>query len=378
MSVIVVVYEKIEMTMTATPSHPPLTPDASINRFVLRDIPGVKLDEGVRGKTAYQLVGTPAVFEMIRTNAAPLKIPAAAVAEQNTDAFIRLDHAFGSGDEKVRRTAREVARQFGRNLGYVLLALRHPEAVREHPAPWEDWMHEHWLKLPRLWLGGGLIRGHLGKWAIPYIRGVFTEAGITPPDLMRDPYGASLPLVGAACCVPQAAVSAAVLDFGRTGVKRGAATYANGALHGLHLLPTLPTRWDDDADDAHAEADLQRFQNEFVIPAITETFIQARPECRMIPISIAAYIDAKGEPYARQANPYAGLRGFGGTLQETLSKAVSQQVGREVQVMLIHDGTAAATAHPGDTVMALGTAIGIGYWPAVDDPRPVEDGLVIK
>lgn len=364
--------------MTETPIRSPLTPDASINRFTLRDIPGVKIDDGVRDKTAFELVGTPAVFEMIRANAAALKIPAAAVAEQNTDAFIRLDHAFDSGNEKVRRTAREVARQFGRNLGYVLLALRHPYAVREHPAPWEPWMIEHWLKLPRLWLGGGLIRGHLGKWAIPYIRGVFTEAGITPPDLMRDPFGASLPLVGAACCVPKTAHSAAVLDFGRTGVKRGAATYSRGVLHGIHLLPTLPTEWDDDANDAHAEDDLRRFQDEFVIPAISETFISARPECPVIPISIAAYIDAQGEPYARQANPYAGLRGFNGTLQETLSAAVSRRVGRDVQVMLIHDGTAAATAHPGDAVMALGTAVGIGYWPAVRDPRPVADGEVIK
>ena len=372
------VYEKNETTMTETPIRTPLTPDASINRFVLRDIPGVKIDEGVRGKTAYELVGTPSVFEMIRANAAALHIPAAAVAEQNTDAFIRLDQAFDSGNEKVRRTAREVARRFGRNLGYVLLALRHPEAVREHPVAWDGWMHEHWLKLPRLWLGGGLIRGHLGKWAIPYIRGVFTEAGITPSDLMRDPYGASLPLVGAACCAPTSATSAAVLDFGRTGVKRGAASYVKGALHGLHLLTTLPTRWDGERDDANLEADLQRFQDEFVIPAIAETFIEARPECPLIPISIAAYIDGKGEPYARQANPYAGLRGFNGTLQETLSREVSRRVGRDVRVELIHDGTAAATAHPGDTVMALGTAIGIGYWPAVDDPRPVEDGLVIK
>jgi hypothetical protein len=366
-----------ETTMTAIPTHPPLTPDASINRFVLRDIPGVKIDEEVRGRTAFELVGTPTVFEMIRANAAALRIPPAAVAEQNTDAFIRLDAAFDSGNEKVRRTARDIARRFGRNLGYVLLALRHPDAVREHPAPWEPWMNEHWLKLPRLWLGGGLIRGHLGKWAIPYIRGVFTEAGITPPDLMRDPYGASLPLIGAACCVPKTAVSAAVLDFGRTGVKRGAASYSKGALHGMHLLPTTPTRWDE-AEDANNPDDLRRFQYEFMIPAIADTFTEARPESRLIPISIAAYVDSRGEPYARQANPYAGLRGFEGTLQETLAREVSRRVGRDVKVMLIHDGTAAATAHPGDTVMALGTAIGIGYWPAVPEPRGVEDGLVIK
>lgn len=364
--------------MTATPIRPPLTPDASINRFVLHDIPGVQIDEGVRGKTAFELVGTPAVFELIRDNAAALRIPAAAVTEPSTDAFIRLDNAFDSGDEKVRRTAREVARRFGRNLGYVLLALRHPDALREHNPPWESWMHEHWLKLPRLWLGGGLIRGHLGKWAIPYIRGVFTEAGITPPDLMRDLYGASLPLVGAACSVPKTAISAAVLDFGRTGVKRGSASYSKGALHGLHLLPTLPTRWDNETDDARDTDALRRFLSEFVIPAIAETFTSVRPECRTIPISIAAYVDAHGEPYPRRGNPYAGLGGFTGNLQQTLSKAVSQQVGTEVQVRLIHDGTAAATAHPGDTVMALGTAIGIGYWPAVSDPRPVEDGLVIK
>ena len=116
--------------MTATPIRLPLTPDASINRFVLRDIPGVPIDEDVRGKSAFELVGTPTVFEMIRANASALRIPQAAVAEPSTDAFIRLDNCFDSGDEKVRRTAREVARRFGRNLGYVLLALRHPNAER--------------------------------------------------------------------------------------------------------------------------------------------------------------------------------------------------------------------------------------------------------
>lgn len=364
--------------MTATPIKLPLTPDASINRVVLHDIPGVTIDDGIRGKTAYQLVGTPAVFEMIRENAAALRIQPALLAEQSVEAFIRLDNCFDSGDEKVRRAAREIARRFGRNLGYVLLALRHPDAVRENRPSWDEWMREYWWKLPRLWLGGGLIRGHLGKWAIPYIRGVFTEAGITPPDLMRDVYGASLPLIGAACCVPKTAASAAVLDFGRTGVKRGAASYANGSLHGLHLLTTVPTRWDSDSDDASDPDALRRFMNEFLIATIVETFTQVRPECRTIPISIAAYIDSTGEPFPRVDNPYAGLGGFTGNLQRTLSDAVSQQVGREVQVRLIHDGTAAATAHPGDAVMALGTAIGIGYAPAVSDPRIVEDSLVIK
>lgn len=364
--------------MNAIPIHPPLTPDASINRFVLRDIPGLTIDEHVRGKSAFELVGTPAVFEMIRAEASTLRIPAAVVAELNPDAFIRLDHAFDAGGEKVRRAARDIARRFGRNLGYVLVALRHPDAVREHHPPWDVGMQEHWRTLSRLWLGGGLIRGHLGNWVIPYIRGVFTEAGITPPDLMRDPYGAALPLMGAACCVPKTATSAAVLDFGRSGVKRGVAGYAGGTLHALRLLPTLPTPWDDAADAANDPEELRRFRDMFVIPTIVDTFAEAQPDSPLIPISMAAYIDARGEPYARQANPYAGLRGFDGTLEDMLSREVSRRVGREVRVKLIHDGTAAATVHPGDTVMALGTGIGIGYWPAVSDPRPVEDGLVIK
>lgn len=364
--------------MTATPILLPLTPDASINRVVLHDLPGVTLDEGVRGKTAFELVGTPAVFDMIRDNAAALRIPPALVAEQNIEAFIKFDHCFDSGDEKVRRAAREVARRFGRNLGYVLLALRHPDAVREDRPSWDAWMRAYWWALPRLWLGGGLIRGHLGKWAIPYIRGVFTEASITPPDLMRDPYGASLPLVGAACCVPKNATSAAVLDFGGTSVKRGAAAYVNGALQSLQLLATANTPWDPDEDDAGDQAALRRFLDQFMIPTITETYSQVRPESRTIPVSIAAYIDGSGEPYPRHNSAYAGLGGFTGNLQHTLSVEVSRRLGRDVQVKLIHDGTAAASAHPGDTVMALGTAIGIGYAPAVPDPLPVASGFSFK
>lgn len=343
----------------------PLTPDASINRVVLFDIPDVPIDDVVRGKSAFDLVGTQAVFDLIRTGAAALHLPPDVVAAPNTEAFIQFDSCFASDDATVRTAARQIARRFGRNLGYVLLALRRTDARREHRPEWDAWMRRHWWRLSRLWLGGGLIRGHLRDFLIDDIQSVFIETQTIPPALMLDPSGAALPLVGAACCLPEPAFSALVLDFGGTGVKRGIARYHNHRLSQLALLPALITDWQATVDDSSA---LRQFLFEFMIPTIATAWTQTQPAASVIMVSMAAYIDAHGQPCERQGSVYAALRRITLNLQQALSIGVSQSTGKTLHVILLHDGTAAAASHPGDAVMTFGTAIGIGYAPPVQNP----------
>lgn len=359
--------------MPITPKTP-LTPDASINRQTLYDLPGADVDDGVRGRSAFELVGTAAVYAMIRAHGAALKLPERVLGGLNTEAFVLLDRCFETDDAGVRDAARAVARRFGRNFGWVLVGLRHPAAVTSPRPTWDEWIAAHWRTLERVWLGGGLIRGHLGDRLIEDVLTVFAETGTPPFEMLRDRFGPSLPMVGAARCVPGGDRSASVLDFGGTGVKRGEAFYHGGALARLRTLPTLPTDWDG---DLQRPDDVRRFRDQFMIPAIAATVEHTRPESPHVAVSIAAYVDETGEPYRREGLIYPAVGELAGNLQQTLSDEVSRRIGRELHVRLIHDGTAAASAHPGDTVMALGTAIGIGYAPAVAAPRPLAAGFEV-
>lgn len=350
------------MSEAFNPRH--LTPDASINRVVLVDIPGAAIDAGIRGQSAFDLVGSQALFEMIRTHADDLQIAPEYVTVSNVEAFVWFDHCLESRDDTVRQTAQRIARRYGRNPGYVLLALRRMDVRREHRPDWDGWYRQRWWTLPRLWPGGGLIRGHLRDNLVHDILSIFIETQTIPPALMLDTYGAYLPLVGAACCVPADFVSAAVLDFGSTDVKRACAIYRRDMLAELHPFPPVPAGWNNRLDDTTA---LQEFIA-FMAEVIAETCSLITSPAPVIPVSLAAYMDREGQPYEHKGTIYAALRQVTNNLQRTLANKVCQMTGRNVQIRLIHDGTAAATAHPGDTVMTLGTAIGIGYAPAVLNP----------
>src|SRR5690349_16001087 len=62
--------------MTIVPLDPEhLTPAASINRLQIVDLPGLWLEEWVQGKTAYDLIGNPALVREILQVADILEIP---------------------------------------------------------------------------------------------------------------------------------------------------------------------------------------------------------------------------------------------------------------------------------------------------------------
>ena len=67
-----------------------------------------------------------------------------------------------------------------------------------------------------------------------------------------------------------------------------------------------------------------------------------------------------------QGGAYYQLRHITDHLQTALAQRVSDRLGEPIEVLLLHDGTAAATAYAGmeDTaVVMLGTALGIGFPP---------------
>ena len=343
---------------SAEPLNPRfLTPAASLNRLLIA---------GSSGLTGYDTLSSRFIYEQIREYAPRLGIPPELVAGQMAEMFIRFDSCFESPDAAIRAAARDIAERFGRNLGALLLTLRrgNPDS-RIARADWDESYWEYWAGTRRIVLGGGLIRGHLRDHLIADVRAVFSEAEIPAPELALDPHGPYLPLVGAARCVDSGYQTALALDFGGTHIKRALARYQAGVLVALEPLPTLATNWDGDPDQTSLRAFLA-----MVEATICQSWDKARPDCPVIAMSLASYLDPDGRPRERQGSVYALLNTLTPNLQRALSTAIRAHAGRDLGVRLIHDGTAGATAHPGSAVITFGTAIGIGYGPAVEHPLP--------
>jgi hypothetical protein len=125
---------------------------------------------------------------------------------------------------------------------------------------------------------------------------------------------------------PPASVS--VFDFGQSAVKRGIATFAEGMLEHVHVLPSL---------QAPSEADVVEF--------FLDT-LRGKPAI----VSIASYVtnDLPIDGYSL----YSPLA--------TIDR------GRIANVAFVHDGTAAARAIVADgpaAAVVLGTALGVGFAP---------------
>lgn len=346
-----------------------LTPAASLNRARIVSLPGLKVDEGILHKTGYELASARALAAHFQTQKTRLKHPPHKGIGQSVHSFIFFDQCLTSSDPEVREAAREIARAFGRGLGWLLVMLRRGDPPnREDRTDWDDSYWEHWRTLPSLVLGGGLIRGRLRDHLLEDIQAVFSETSTSAPILSLDPHGEYLPLVGALRCAPLGYARILALDFGGTQVKRAVGQCGEGRLLALKTHPPL----DSNIFGTALTNRLMEQTLEWMITAITTSWHEARPDCPVIPVSLAAYVDPQGRPLDRQGSIYAMLNALCSDLQQELTKAVSYGVGHAVQVKLIHDGTASATVHPGSAVITLGTALGVGFAPAVDQPLPLE------
>jgi len=77
---------------------------------------------------------------------------------------------------------------------------------------------------------------------------------------------------------------------------------------------------------------------------------------------------------------YASLNALAEDARPLLADAIHTQTGQVMRVHLIHDGTAACTLYagaPNAAVIVVGTALGIGFPPAIDsDLRPLAPDLM--
>ena len=351
-----------------TPFDPAqITPDVSLNRVWIMDLPDVALEEDIRGRRAGEWLSAGALAALVRQQAAALGLVAADRADDG-DLLWALDGCLGAEDPAVRAAARAIAGRFGRRLGALVLTLKRGDAAnRAARVEWDDSYWAHWAGIRQIWLGGGVLSGRLGPPACAVAAAMLAEGGVADCTLTLAEQPGILPLLGAARAVPPGYATAGVLDFGGTAIKRGVATYHEGTLLGLRLLPAVPTQFA--ALEGLPLAEQLPILGERMVGVLAESWRAAaapgRPVAPLLAASIACYV-RDHQPMDNQWGLYSELKALSPNLGAWLGARVSAAVGQAVTVALLHDGMAAARVYAGQdhaAVILLGTALGVGFPP---------------
>lgn len=360
-----------------------LTPSASLNRLRIVNLPGLELDADVRGRTGYELASSLYLVTQILKYADILKLTADEISGEGREIPKLLNRCLEADDDGVRATAADIAGRFGRNLAYLLLTLKRGDLVnREARTDWDGSEWEHWGRVNRVVLGGGLLTGAVGDIVVARINAEFEAVGQRAYAVALDPYGPLLPLVGAAAHAPAGTQGALVLDFGSSFVKRAYALYADDALVELAALPPLPSPRDTlgwMTDDGEALQGLIEAMLTAFLDSLHSVFTRDLVAVRVIPTSVAAFVQ-HGQVAERQGGKYRLLREVSDNAERFFSAAISARLGVPVEIRLLHDGSAAAAAYAGEAdtaVLILGTSLGVGFAPPAGKLRRVQTPLAI-
>ena len=363
-----------------------LTPDASLNRVRVMDLPNLAVDAGVKGKTGYELVSAATLARLIRPYCSVFQLNPTLSDRDLNRAFDRcLSGDDGGSNPSVRKVAAAIAQRIGRNLGYLLLTLKRGDWVnREARSEWDASYWDHWAGINNIRLGGGLVKGGLGWHIKRHVLAVFEEAGITDFGVVVSPYGGDLPLVGVARLAPPDIETALVFDMGGTMIKRGCAIYDDYRRELLELrwLPPVPTQWEKFERTLPSGEDAAAALLGHIVATISDTWRTIRansnlPLTRVVCISMASYL-RDGHPMI-QRGAYGYLRLLTQNLQSELVLQLIRHLG-VVDMQLVHDGTAAAAVYAGGldaAVITIGTALGIGFPPPEKEVCRISEDFVI-
>ena len=334
-----------------------LTPAASLNRVRFTELWGFQIPARMVDWAAYALLSAKALAD--------------------------LSARSGSQDEAARR--------FGERLGWLLVTLRLGDPASRAARPdWDESYWQHWASITTVHLGGGVVSGEIGTRIAEQAAHTLAEAGMGDCAVQVAPWPEHLPLIGAARMVTDASIpetsdmsSAVVFDFGHSFVKRALARYQDGSLAELRLLPRLPARLPEVASGADPTPEQTLRLGEQMVATMAETWRAARlfdeAVSPTIVASLASYL-RDGQPLARQGGGYAYLSMLSKNLADWLAARLTDTLGRQITVRLLHDGTAAAMAMAGErngAVIMLGTSLGVGFPPTGTPGYPISRAFAV-
>lgn len=363
-------------------------PSASLNRVRIVDLPGLPLEDAVRGKRCDDLLSNRALVAYAREHSSVLGLDLEVFAPEalsltRGSARLRVrvpeavSDALTSPEPAARLAAEAIASRLGCNLGWLLITLLRGDSVNRSARPdWSDADWERWARMRHVWLGGGLASGALGRWIELAARAHLADMGFGHLEVGRSPYLDLISVIGAARMFRKyaspgtTATQAKVLgfDFGHTLVKRAVLTYVDGALVKVTVLAPRLVDWQQICPVDEDPVGCGQAVLGFISDLITETAMAKTNATSLALVSVAAYT-RNGRLMGN--GPYATIHATKpkGAAEALIASAVTDKLGDEFVVGVIHDGTAAALAHAGmadAAVIVMGTALGVGFPPTTE------------
>lgn len=341
-----------------------LSPEASLNKLKLAT---AQTPYDIRGKTALDVVSGAVFIEQIDSMFSEL-----GVRTHHSNKHRKFIECLD--DPYTRPKAGALLQRLGESLGHILFALKFGASAREDIRPeWTDAHWEYWNNIEYVYLSGGLSYGIIGKWLVQASEDLFVRLG-RPFALKLAENSEYLPLIGAyqhgVWEAGHTGISAniIVMDFGHTYVKRGFVCDSKFTV--LDRIGSIARyMYNDETEDVNAG-----LLSDFIIGVILDTYDKALRACKpptIAAVSIANYVN-RGAIYSYRGE-YGRLSAISENYEEYLSYRLSQRLGHELRVLLIHDGTAAAygidnPAEEHAAVITLGTGLGVGFcdmrtWP---------------
>lgn len=351
--------------------------DISLNGLVISEVPDLYNFRSFISNCGYGIFSASEIINQIKTDSRKLKIDIS--AHDQNDLPKLLSDAIKSNDVNVKNVAEDIVADFGRRLGLIVYilktaTLKNRQANNKYKS--QDW--QTWKDCSRIFLAGGLANGLLGEKIRYYAQELLNELNIKDSEFIISKFPSYTQMIGCARLNKEANKQALLFDFGHSFVKTGLAIFNGQALHQIKLLPKLKSQHmnkgysnkDEEYEDAVG-------LHNFIVKTISDYYlVYSKPDCsKHIVISIAN-------------NVKNGKIGWGGCYyklmfvsqeyERYLENCLSEVIGEDIKITLIHDGQAASISFSGEensAFIALGTAFGVGYpelIPGLKDANYVE------
>ena len=343
-----------------------VTSRCSLNRAVMAKLPIEGIEDLPEGLQFKDIFSTPLVVAEIRRIARRYAIDLTDIPDTRLP-FLIDEGLTSARDVRYRQLALQVVKKFGTRLGLILLTLRLGEKENRLARPdWDDACWDYWANLDTIILTGGLASSMLGRRFKEYIHNTFDMAGVKPYSIKLFDNGSYLGVMGLAQSLMEDNSAALVLDMGHTGWKRALVRKGEGEIGGFTPMESAPSPcMKNDLNDPEGRLRLATELHHRIVNCIAASYRELSQSTELsdtVLISIANY--THGGYLDTIHGGYSKLSLLGNNYARALEEELSSELHREIDVRLVHDGTATAlyfSDADNAACITLGTGFGIGF-----------------
>lgn len=334
-----------------------------LNGLSIAEAPDIYNFKSLTGHCCYEIFSSYLIIQAVKENASRLKID---VCEYDDKDLPRvLSKALESDDFEIKAAAEEIAADFGRRLGLIVYTVKCADEATKAENSWhseQDW--QTWRDMNKVYLAGGLANGALGDKLRYYAQVLLNELNIPDIEIIISRNPSYVQMIGCARMNNGDSDRALVLDFGHSFIKSGIAFYNGKKLSRIEMLPKIKSEhMGRDYSDKNAELRDAMALHDFIADVISRRYLEYSNGGISDHIVISIANKVIGGKIGR-GGCYYKLMLVSDEYERYLERCVSERVGRDIKITLIHDGGAAAmciSEEKNAVMIALGTAFGVGY-----------------